>query len=66
MPFANVKPGGGTGWGWWGFSSAAAIDMPVMRAPSEPSYPPIHEPIDPPENPDVPVREPDPEEPNEI
>jgi hypothetical protein len=37
-----------------------------MRAPAEPTYPPIHEPIDPPENPDVPVREPDPEDPNEI
>jgi hypothetical protein len=37
-----------------------------MRTPAEPTYPPIHQPIDPPENPDVPVREPDPEDPNEI
>jgi hypothetical protein len=36
------------------------------RIPSEPAPPPIREPIDPPENPDVPIREPDPEEPNEI
>jgi hypothetical protein len=36
------------------------------RIPSEPAPLPIREPIDPPENPDVPIREPDPEEPNEI
>ena len=38
----------------------------VFRAPSEPSPPPIQDPIDPPENPDAPVREPDPEEPGQI
>lgn len=38
-----------------------------LRMPAEPSPPPIHEPPDPPEGPDViPVREPDPEEPEEI
>jgi hypothetical protein len=36
------------------------------RIPSEPSPPPIQDPIDPPENPDVPVREPDPEDPGQI
>jgi hypothetical protein len=34
--------------------------------PAEPSAPPIREPIEVPENPDMPVREPDPEDPNEI
>lgn len=38
----------------------------VFREPAEPSFPPIHDPIDPPENPDVPVREPDPEDPGQI
>jgi hypothetical protein len=38
----------------------------AFRAPSEPSPPPIHDPVDPPENPDVPVREPDPEDPGQI
>jgi len=38
----------------------------VLRAPAEPSPPPIQDPIDPPENPDVPVREPDPEDPGQI
>lgn len=37
-----------------------------LRIPSEPSPPPIQDPIDPPENPDVPVREPDPEDPGQI
>jgi hypothetical protein len=37
-----------------------------LRQPSEPSLPPIKEPPDSPENPDVPVREPDPVEPAEI
>jgi hypothetical protein len=37
-----------------------------FRIPSEPSPPPIQDPIDPPENPDVPVREPDPEDPGQI
>jgi hypothetical protein len=36
------------------------------RTPADPTLPPIHEPIDPPENPDVPIQEPDPEDPNEI
>lgn len=38
----------------------------VFRSPAEPSPPPIQDPIDPPENPDAPVREPDPEEPGQI
>jgi hypothetical protein len=37
-----------------------------FRAPAEPSPPPIQDPIDPPENPDVPVREPEPDDPNQI
>jgi len=37
-----------------------------LRIPSEPTPPPIHEPPNSPENPDVPVREPDPEEPDQI
>jgi hypothetical protein len=37
-----------------------------FRNPAEPSPPPVKEPIDPPENPDMPIREPDPEDPNEI
>lgn len=38
----------------------------LLRAPAEPVPPPIQEPPDTPENPDVPVREPDPEEPGQI
>jgi len=45
------------------FCSVGAIDL---RAPSEPSPTPIKEPPDAPENPDVPVREPDPAEPDQI
>jgi len=37
-----------------------------FRTPAEPAPPPIKEPAEPPENPDAPVREPDPEEPAEI
>jgi len=37
-----------------------------LRIPSEPAPPPLQDPIDPPENPDVPVREPDPEDPGQI
>jgi hypothetical protein len=37
-----------------------------LRIPSEPAPPPIQEPLDPPENPDVPVREPDPDDPGQI
>jgi hypothetical protein len=37
-----------------------------LRIPSEPEPFPIKEPPDPPENPDMPVREPDPEEPGQI
>jgi hypothetical protein len=33
-----------------------------LRAPAEPIPPPVQDPIDPPENPDVPVREPDPDD----
>ena len=38
----------------------------LLRVPSEPAPPPIQEPVDPPENPDMPVREPDPEDPGQI
>lgn len=39
----------------------------ALRTPAEPTPPPIQEPPDPPENPDVvPIREPDPEQPGEI
>jgi hypothetical protein len=37
-----------------------------LRAPADPFPPPIKEPPNPPENPDAPVREPDPEEPAQI
>lgn len=37
-----------------------------LRTPAEPMPPPIKEPTEPPENPDAPVREPDPEEPEHI
>ncbi len=37
-----------------------------FRSPAEPMPPPIKEPTEPPENPDAPVREPDPEEPAQI
>ena len=37
-----------------------------LRNPAEPSPPPVKEPVDPPENPDMPIREPDPEDPNSI
>lgn len=36
------------------------------RWPSEPSPAPIEEPRDSPESPDIPVREPDPDTPNDI
>jgi hypothetical protein len=38
----------------------------ALRIPAEPSPPPIQDPIDPPENPDVPVREPEPDDPGQI
>jgi hypothetical protein len=37
-----------------------------LRIPGEPSPPPIQEPTEPPEHPDIPVREPEPDEPNDI
>jgi len=37
-----------------------------LRIPSEPEPFPIKEPPDPPENPDMPVREPDPDQPSQI
>jgi len=37
-----------------------------LRTPAEPYPYPIQDPVDPPENPDVPVREPDPEDPGQI
>ena len=37
-----------------------------LRQLPEPSPPPIHEPPDSPENPDVPIDEPDPDEPFQI
>jgi hypothetical protein len=42
------------------------LDDIMLRSLAEPSFPPIQEPPDPPENPDAPVREPDPAEPGEI
>jgi hypothetical protein len=38
----------------------------LFRTPAELSPPPIKEPIESPENPDVPVREPDPDDVNNI
>jgi hypothetical protein len=44
-----------------------ANDQPLdLRQIPDPSPPPIKEPPDGPENPDVPVREPDPVEPSQI
>jgi hypothetical protein len=44
-----------------------AYDTPFdLRQGPDPSPPPIKEPPDGPENPDVPVREPDPVEPSQI
>ncbi len=37
-----------------------------LRTPAEPAPPPVKEPTEPPENPDAPVREPDPDQPPEI
>ena len=45
------------------------VNLPVplrLRIPGEPEPSPIQEPPDPPENPDLPVREPDPEDPGQI
>jgi hypothetical protein len=41
-------------------------DLYRLRIPSGPEPFPVQEPPDPPENPDVPVREPDPEDPGQI
>ena len=38
----------------------------LLRIPAEPEPFPIKEPPDPPENPDLPIREPDPEDPGQI
>jgi len=38
----------------------------TLRAPVEPFPTPVPHPIEPPENPDVPVREPEPDDPNQI
>jgi hypothetical protein len=37
-----------------------------LRTPAEPAPTPIKEPDDPPENPNVPIREPEPDDPDEI
>jgi hypothetical protein len=39
---------------------------PQFRTPAEPAPSPIREPIEPQENPDAPVREPDPQDPGQI
>ena len=49
----------------------AQFDLPSptgyrFREPSEPSPPPVKEPLNSPENPDAPVREPDPDDPSQI
>jgi hypothetical protein len=36
------------------------VAVETRRALAEPSQPPLKEPIEPPENPDMPIREPDP------
>ena len=38
----------------------------ALRAPAEPYPSPIQDPVEPPENPDVPLKEPDPEDPEQI
>jgi hypothetical protein len=45
-----------------------SVYMPIysLRTPAEPTFPPIQDPIDPPENPDVPIREPEPDDPGQI
>jgi hypothetical protein len=50
--------------GVWSLGSARM--RREFRNPAEPAPPPVKEPVEPPENPHVPVREPDPEDPNEI
>ena len=52
----------------WHLSLARRFHMLpyTLRAPVEPSPTPVQDPIDPPENPDVPVREPEPDDPNQI
>jgi hypothetical protein len=47
-------------------SEAPQVSSYHLRKPAEPMPPPIKEPLNPPENPDAPVREPDPEEPEQI
>jgi len=42
------------------------ISFPQLPSPVGPSPPPIREPKDPPENPDMPVREPDPDDPHDV
>lgn len=37
-----------------------------LRTPAEPYPSPMRDPLDPPENPDVPIKEPDPEDPGQI
>jgi hypothetical protein len=47
-------------------TSLCGFDRYALRTPAEPSPLPIQDPLYPPENPDVPVREPDPEDPGQI
>jgi hypothetical protein len=53
-----------------GMTILSPLEIPVaefrVRVPPEPSPAPIKEPPDAPENPDAPVREPDPDEPAQM
>jgi hypothetical protein len=54
---------------FWHLNAMPANQQPLqyqLRIPAEPEPFPIKEPPDPPENPDMPVREPDPEDPGQI
>lgn len=51
---------------FWHLNAMRADQQPLLRIPAEPEPFPIKEPSDPPENPDMPVREPDPEDPGQI
>jgi hypothetical protein len=51
---------------WHLKAKGSSMAQYLFRTPAEPSPPPIQDPTDPPENPDVPVREPEPDDPNQI
>jgi hypothetical protein len=42
------------------------LSFPQFRSPAEPAPPPVREPDDSPEHPDIPVQEPDPDDTHDI